>query len=856
MVEDEIPLDQQPNMISSHKSPLYSAFNQLLAAKSLRLKLDNVGFVAVIALQRCLAEQQIVKEKNIDSYCYDVTVTDGIWQVKCHLSSNLNHLVQKNILRSGIDVQITQCSFVYNERRVGLGSVCIERIEVGGEHSHILHSVKDVDAIPVLSKEDRGSVIFVQNDAPLQVSRKHYLSLWDNEDPYGRLWIPCLPPADVVLDVSKMILLCDLESVFGTSHHHLPLLVRIVHKSRLRFYGKLETKIDIPYQAYFEVADQSGSMSMVLWNALCPEWYQRLNVGTVLYLQNYTLKKSYQNRSRPTLPDPKMKTFTSIEIGLNPRNPTAVIDVIPPKSVRPQWGLPDVPYQFISRSELDSLPNNYTCDVIGLVTFVGRCERVRNKGNTVPEKYWTYRWVHIVDGTSDHPFILEIFASSQPEIFSGIYPMTYLVCTQMRVCRQTDTTASYLTSSCETQIYTTGFHKGQPYVSNPAVKSFIQWTKTLKDSVMLKKTVIGGHYCYPPSPPVFTQTIADGTAEVPVVYASELKEALESLQYREHKRMAIQGLITAVQYMPWPEQDQVPEQPAEQVSVSSTSCQQWQAFSRSVLSAPLPGQRISPQGVIQRQVSRKQQQRETLANSDAESANSGRSPRKRRKDTQETRKVKRRYLTRAVVQQERESGKGRTEGEEGEDSEPEEEEDEEEEQPELNPEQSSGHGPQPPTAGLLCTSTPEERQEGDRPSAEWESSAWAALRADLLEHFHFDDLQSESVPRRFSFEDKDYLLQQNNLHPAEWTAHESHPDQNLNSYTPVTCNGYFKITILGINQQTAIDTVFLPVLSHEDPRSIGLPQDAHGNTMLSCLSTGFVGPSGTPRRRTGPPIST
>ncbi|KAG9338922.1 hypothetical protein JZ751_024312 [Albula glossodonta] len=571
------------------------------------------------------------------------------------------------------------------------------------------------------------------------------------------------------------------------------------------------------WMAYFEVADQSGSMSMVLWNALCPEWYQRLNVGTVLYLQNYTLKKSYQNRSRPTLPDTKMKTFTSIEIGLNPRNPTAVIDVIPPKSVRPQWGLPDVPYQFISRSELDSLPNNYTCDVIGLVTFVGR----------FPEKYWTYRWVHVVDGTSDRPFILEIFASSQPEIFSGICPMTYFVCTQMRVCRQTDTTVSYLTSSCETQIYITGFHKGQPYVSNPAVKSFIQWTKTLKDSVMLKKTVIGGHYCYPPSPPVFTQTIADGTAEVPVVYASELKEALEGLQYREHKRMAIQGLITAVQYMPWPEQDQVPEQPAEQVSPERSSSRP----------ANIATGFHSATGLTEAAA------RETMANSDAESANRGLSPRKRRKDMQETRKVKRRYLTRAVVQQERESGKDRTEGE---DLEPEEEEDEEEEQPDLNPEQSSGHGPQPPTAVLLCTSTPEERQKGDRPSAEWESSAWAVLRADLLEHFHFDDLQSESVPRRFSFEDKDYLLQQNNLHPAEWTAHESHPDQNLNSYTPVTCNGYFKITILGINQQTAIDTVFLPVLSHEDPRSIGLPQDAHDNTMLSCLSTGFVSPLRNP----------
>lgn len=31
------------------------------------------------------------------------------------------------------------------------------------------------------------------------------------------------------------------------------------------------------------------------------------------------------------------------------------------------------------RSELDSLSNNAACDVIGLVTYVGRIERVKNK---------------------------------------------------------------------------------------------------------------------------------------------------------------------------------------------------------------------------------------------------------------------------------------------------------------------------------------------------------------------------------------------------------------------------------------------------------------------------------------------
>lgn len=39
----------------------------------------------------------------------------------------------------------------------------------------------------------------------------------------------------------------------------------------------------------------------------------------------------------------------ALEICLNPRKPASVITVISPKSVLPQWGLPEVSYQFITR---------------------------------------------------------------------------------------------------------------------------------------------------------------------------------------------------------------------------------------------------------------------------------------------------------------------------------------------------------------------------------------------------------------------------------------------------------------------------------------------------------------------------
>ncbi|TMS14572.1 RPA-related protein RADX [Larimichthys crocea] len=481
---------------------------------------EDAAPVAVIALQRYLSEQQ---HDGLDSYSYDVTVTDGVWRAKCVLHPGLNHLVSSNTLRTGGGIHITQCSFVYNERRLGHGYMCVEKLRCDARRSAVLQVLtRDVSSLPMLVKHGMERSVLLQSDVPLQVSRKHYLSLWNNDDPEGDVWSSGCPSADTVLDVSKITLLRSLESSFRNTWTPLPLLVKIIHKSRLRYYGKFGLKIDYPYQAYFEVADQSGTMSLVLWNELCPEFYQRLNVGTVLYLQNYTLKQSYSKRSHPQMDHHRMKTFNSVEICLNPRKPASVITVISPKRVLPQWGLPDVSYQFATRSELENLSNNAACDVIGLVTFVGRIERVKSKGNVGPEKYWTYRWIHAVDGTSGHPFILEVFSSSQPEIFNRICPMTYLVCTQMRVCH-VEGSLPYLTSSCETETFITGYHKGQPYVSDPKVKSFIQWTKTLKDNIVLQKTAVGGYYCYPHPPKKYTQSTADASAQAPLVAVADLK---------------------------------------------------------------------------------------------------------------------------------------------------------------------------------------------------------------------------------------------------------------------------------------------------------------------------------------------
>ncbi|KAK9536306.1 hypothetical protein VZT92_006099 [Zoarces viviparus] len=765
----------------SGASFLQRTLERLSSTQSLNVNTEDEAAapVAVIALQRYLSEQTD-GQQQLDSYSYDVTVTDGVWRAKCFLHPSLNHLVHTNTLRTGADIDITQCSLVYNERRLAHGYMCIEKLRCGAERSALLSRVKDDGLLPMLVKHGMERSVLLQSDVPLQGNRKHYLSLWNNEDPEGDIWTSGSPPSDTVLDVSTITLLCSLESCFRKTWKPLPLLVKILHKSRLRYYGKFGLNIDYPFHTYFEVADQSGTMSLVLWNELCPDFFQRLSVGTVLYIQNYVLKPSYSNRSHPQMDHYRMKMFRSVEIVLNPRNPTSVITVVSPKSVLPQWQLPDVSYQFTARSELENLSNNAACDVIGLVTFVGRVERVKCKGNKGPEKYWTYRWIHAVDGTSEHPFILEVFSSSQPEVFSRICPMTYLVCTQMRVC-PVEGSLPYLTSSNETETFITGHHKGQPYVNDPRVKSFIQWTKTLKDNVVLQKTAVGGHYCYPRPPGTFTQPMADVSTQAPLVAAADLKKELETLQYREHKKVALQGQITAVRYMKNPKTTETRGTQEKEVrDVSADAHNHPSTAEQTVAASSTSG---SPE-----KISPKKRRIQTRKATQSSLNRVSTSVKRRHKDTEE---------------EEAESDSGSEEAQDVECR---------QQLQNLNPD-----------ADVLS----------------WESSSWPKQRQEVSEHLVRGGLYRDSVSRRFTFDEKDVILRQSNLQPTQWTA-----EQNADVIAPVVCPGYYQVTILGINKQIAVDAAYLPVVSSDEPRAVGLPQDPHGNTMLSCLSSGFFCPLG------------
>uniref|UniRef100_F7GI62 RPA1 related single stranded DNA binding protein, X-linked n=1 Tax=Callithrix jacchus TaxID=9483 RepID=F7GI62_CALJA len=408
--------------------------------------------VTVLAVQRYLLEDEprdTVPKPPL--YCYDVTISDGVYQEKCYLDPSLNSLVYQNILKVGIQMRISRVSCLYNEKRIGQGILCLGNVHCG----------ETLDTIS-LETPFRNRAHEEKPERPLRGGKSHYLALWNNEDPYGDIWLTDKQPEELNFSDTKIISLSHLEMTWANRRNFPALLVRIIHKSKLRYYGKPDKKMIEPYQTFLEVADSSGTVSVIMWNALCPEWFKSLRVGLVLLLQDYSVKKSYPFRMQPVPVDPQIKLISTMEICLNLRDPPTNIIIVPEKQVKPEWRLPKLNHRFTTRSELDNMPENCICDVIGLLVFVGRVQRSKKKENR--EDFWSYRWIHIVDGTSEQPFIVELFSTSQPEIFENIYPMANFVCTQLKVVRNDNQVPKllYLTTTNESGVFITG-HRGQPY---------------------------------------------------------------------------------------------------------------------------------------------------------------------------------------------------------------------------------------------------------------------------------------------------------------------------------------------------------------------------------------------------------
>lgn len=54
------------------------------------------------------------------------------------------------------------------------------------------------------------------------------------------------------------------------------------------------SSLPVCLQAVLQVCDPTGSVSVVLWNSVCVDWYRCLKPGDIISLRRYRVKRHYQ----------------------------------------------------------------------------------------------------------------------------------------------------------------------------------------------------------------------------------------------------------------------------------------------------------------------------------------------------------------------------------------------------------------------------------------------------------------------------------------------------------------------------------------------------------------------------------
>ncbi|XP_036967079.1 RPA-related protein RADX isoform X4 [Acanthopagrus latus] len=480
-------------------------------------------FLSVVDLQRYSRDQgssvyfpqAVLSGEDL----YDVTLTDGDCRLRVTLDPCLNRLVERNVLQPGsvlrnttfissMAAQLPECPGASegrdSYRLLGVEVTDGAPAEEEEEEDGVRRVDVDWDSLPWFGSEPAGPLV------PLRANRSVFLPLWNNVDYSGEVWREAPPPEEEEEDDEEeqearrpAVTVSELRDSFlsgrrgvtrGAVQHQL--IVRIINKSHLMYYGRTDRNCECPYKAVLEVCDRTGSVCVVLWNSVCVSWYCRLKPGDIISLRRYRVKQHYQAE-----PD-------DIEISVNSRNPAARIAILPESSVSPEC-LPGEPtYSFHTSKELLDRPHGVVCDVIGLLTFSGRSERIRSKDGRGAELL-EYRWLRLEDGTSNQPIMVKLFSTSQPESHQKLLPLSVVVCSRLKLIRSADRTDAsfYLTNTTHTQVYCTGLghHSEMSYRKLRPVRQFLHWLRSQEDGQVLSRALIGGFFIHP-TPAVSLET--------------------------------------------------------------------------------------------------------------------------------------------------------------------------------------------------------------------------------------------------------------------------------------------------------------------------------------------------------------
>lgn len=90
-----------------------------------------------------------------------------------------------------------------------------------------------------------------------------------------------------------------------------------------------------------------------------------------------------------------------------------------------------------------------------------------------------------------------------------------------------------------------------------------------------------------------------------------------------------------------------------------------------------------------------------------------------------------------------------------------------------------------------------ETEEVARTCISWQSELWAQVKDKLMKYLHHGTIFPESIPCKFDYMYKDFLMQQCNLHAAVHQPKETRIDKSIGEFKSTGGLGYYEVTVLG-----------------------------------------------------------
>ncbi|KAK7488417.1 hypothetical protein BaRGS_00020391 [Batillaria attramentaria] len=378
--------------------------------------------VTVVAVDRYMTDPVFVQQTGLTGHypksndAYDLTVADGHHRCKLVLSPTFNHLIQKRKVHLGSTIRLTKVKVRYDEMSLsGPGIPVVEDLEVVGETDQNLEVLCNLP----WRNSDSSHEEYPQ---PLASSRAYYVDLWSSAD--------VAKTADTV----KVLVKTSLEEVTASDLYSLRevaknwrsvkqckprLLLRVMRRPRLVHYARPEKSDKWPFQLPLVVGDVTGCCVAVLWNIMACRYLQHVQEGTILLVRNFTVKPRFQM--------PEHQVWHPVGLAC----PSVLEDL-------PDVDLPLPATNFVTRRQLSFLPDDFVCDVAGVITFVGAIQREKMKVKQGSDSggFWIKRWVHIQDHSSQWPIVVQLYRGTQQVEFEDkMVAGQVLVCRHVRVVR-------------------------------------------------------------------------------------------------------------------------------------------------------------------------------------------------------------------------------------------------------------------------------------------------------------------------------------------------------------------------------------------------------------------------------------